>query len=291
MDQVAAWQSTESGPALRSLLVLHFDIVRGCQLSCVGCPNSLLQPKVERISREDFATCLANIDVRMIKLFRMFNYGEPLLHRDLAGLLDIIPRQSWRAQQIELSTNAQFVHWPSFEAALATGVLTRLVVSCDGDGTPESYEALRPPSRWPVMLAFLEKAREIRDRVHPTLDLMTRTICTDPQAQARWQAILEQRGWRPDFRGWLPLPGSTRSVEKPNIPGQGVCVFQANVTQAYVDMDGSVVPCCAHPGAAILGNLKQERLSEILLGPVRSDFLASLATRDPRFPICASCGF
>lgn len=41
-------------------------------------------------------------------------------------------------------------------------VLTRLVVSCDGDGTPESYERLRPPSRWERLIEFLERAK-LRD--------------------------------------------------------------------------------------------------------------------------------
>ncbi len=291
MDQAAVWHRASGGHPPRSLLQLHFDIVRGCQLTCVGCANSILQPKVERISRADFAACLANIDVRAIKVFRLFNYGEPLLHRDLSGLLEIIPQQRWRAQEIEISTNAQFAHWPSFEAALATRVLTRLVVSCDGDGTPESYEALRPPSRWPVLLNFLEKAREIRDRVHPKLDLMTRTICADPHHQRRWQAILVPRGWRPEFRDWLATPGSLRQQANPAPAGQGICMFQANIAQAYVDIDGTVVPCCAHPGAANLGNLKHTRLSEILLGPVRQDFLGALAARDQRFPVCAGCNY
>ena len=35
-------------PATRatSLFVAHIDVVHGCQLRYVGCPNSVLQPKV-----------------------------------------------------------------------------------------------------------------------------------------------------------------------------------------------------------------------------------------------------
>jgi radical SAM protein with 4Fe4S-binding SPASM domain len=269
----------------------HFEIVRGCQLRCVGCPNSVTQPKVARISVDDFAACLANINVRAIRKLRLFNYGEALLHRELPELLRVITRQKWRAWNVEISTNAQFAHWPTFEQALATGVLTRLSVSCDGDGTPESYEALRPPSRWETLIEFLERTREIRDRVHPKLDLMTRTICDGPEAQERWRSVLEPRGWRPEYRSWLPNPGSPLERANPSEPGQGLCLFQRDSHQLYVDFDGMVVPCCAYPRAAELGSLKHHRLSEILASDTRRDFRAALAARSPASGICATCAY
>jgi len=70
--------STRSSEA--PLFAVHFDIVHGCQLRCVGCPNSTLEPKIHRIPVEDFALCLGNIDVERIHTLRLYNYGEPLLH-------------------------------------------------------------------------------------------------------------------------------------------------------------------------------------------------------------------
>ena len=64
----------------KHLYTLHFDIVNGCQLRCVGCPNSTLEPKIQRISIDDFDLCMGNIDVERIHTLRLFNYGEPLLH-------------------------------------------------------------------------------------------------------------------------------------------------------------------------------------------------------------------
>src|SRR5581483_1018256 len=70
--------------------VVHFDIVGGCQLRCVGCPNSTILNKVTRQTPSDFAACLSNIDVEHVALFRLFNYGEPLLHDDLPGVFDAL---------------------------------------------------------------------------------------------------------------------------------------------------------------------------------------------------------
>ena len=290
VNEMTPWrQASGENHHPRSLITVHFDVVRGCQLRCIGCANSVLQPNVERIAVADFAACLANIDVKAIKTFRMFNYGEALLHRQLPALLELLPRQKWQVQNVEISTNAQFAHWPTFEAALATRVLTRLVVSCDGDGTPESYEALRPPSRWKVLLQFLARAKEVRDRVHPELELITRTVCEDPVGQARWRQLLEPHGWRPEFHGWFDNPDTVRTNAMTVTPGKGICEFQSTTALLYVDADGSVVPCCAHSGAAILGSLKNNRLSEILASETRRAFRAALAVRDPSLRICAAC--
>ena len=120
-----------------SLFVAHIDVVHGCQLRCVGCPNSVLQPKVVPVEPAFFARMLANIDVERIHTLRLFNFGEPLLHKRLSELVAMIPKQAWTVQEVEISTNAQKVHWDDFERVLAANVVTRLVVSADGDGTPD----------------------------------------------------------------------------------------------------------------------------------------------------------
>ena len=270
----------------------HFEIVRGCQLRCVGCPNSTLEPKVMRIEPDFFDACLRNIDVKHVTYLRLFNYGEPLLHRRLSEVLERIPRQAWSVGWVEISTNAQFVDWPDFERAIKTRVINNLSVSCDGDGTPEDYERLRPPSKWEKMVEFLERAKELRDRYDPALTLMTRTICVDPQAQARWRRLLEPRGWVPEFRGWLYLPESERNMtgREINAPRR-VCSFQAVHNRLYVDWDGTVVPCCAHPRAAVLGNLREAKFSEIIRTHTRAGFLKELATNRAAMPICNACEF
>ena len=144
----------------RSLHTFQIDIVHGCQLRCVGCPNSTIMDKVRRIELADFRRCMANVDVQYVQYLRLFNFGEPLLHDNLTGIFAILLEQPWRADVVEISTNAQFCHWEDFSTALQLGVLDRLVVSCDGDGTPEQYEALRPPGKWDKLIEFLVRARE-----------------------------------------------------------------------------------------------------------------------------------
>ena len=281
------WGPRRKG-AIRSLLNCHFDIVNGCQLNCIGCPNATLNPKVTRISVEDFRLCLSNLDVKAIDRLRLFNFGEPLLHPDLPALLREIPAQRWKANVVELSTNAQFANWEMIEAALREKVLTHLVVSCDGDGTPEDYERLRPPSRWGRLQEFLRRASELRNRIHPELQLMTRTICADQPGQARWREILEPLGWTPEFRGWMSLPEAPAQLGAFE-NGAGLCRFFRAMTDIFVNADGDVVPCCYHPKAAVLGNLKRQTANQIMAGETWAGFKASLAADRLSVPVCGSC--
>lgn len=276
----------------RAIDKLGFDVVHGCQLRCIGCPNSTLKPKIRQIAVADFGRALRNIDVAHVGLFRLFNFGEPLLHDDLPDILAEIPRQAWRAGTIEISTNAQYHDFPLFAAALRTGVLTRLVVSCDGDGTPADYERLRPPGKWEKLIEFMARMRELRDRHAPRLALMTRTICTDPAAQERWRRILAPLGWIPEFRDWQYLPESQSNMlgRELRVPA-AVCSFVKPGNRLYVDWDGTVVPCCVHPAAGNFGNLLSHRYSELLAGTRRIEFMGRLHSARAAMPICNRCEY
>ena len=300
MDSIDAAASRPVQP--RHIYALHFDIVHGCQLRCVGCPNSTLLPKIRRISVEDFRTCLGNIDVERVHTLRLFNYGEPLLHKHLADIIAVIPQQRWKASIVEISTNAQRVDWADFENALKQEVVNRLVVSCDGNGTPEEYERLRPPSKWTQLLEFLDRARTLRDRYAPALQLITKTIVRSQEDMERWRDVLVPRGWTPEFRGWMALPESAQNMTQREIMApSGPCFFLAEpdeyhshpwhgeIRLLYVDADGTVVPCCVHPKAGEFGNLKQKKYSEILGGTARAEFKRQMRDNRQAMAICGQC--
>lgn len=242
--------------------------------------------------------------MRRIHLFRLFCFGEPLLHEDLSKIVSIIPKQKWTVEAVEISTNAQYVEWEDFENTLRQQVITQMVVSCDGDGTPDEYERLRPPSKWQRLIEFLERTRELRDRFSPSLQLTTRTIVRTAQDMEQWREILEPRGWTPEFRSWMLLPESAQDMtgRELRVP-QEPCFFVADpeefaqhqhpwpgeVRLLYVDADGTVVPCCMHPRAGVFGNLKRQRFSEILAGKARSAFKTQMRENRTAMPICGQC--
>jgi radical SAM protein with 4Fe4S-binding SPASM domain len=286
----------------KHIYAVHFDIVHGCQLRCVGCPNSTLEPKIYRIPVDDFARCLANIDVERIHTLRLFNYGEPLLHKQLASVVAQIPKQRWKASIVEISTNAQWVDWDEFEEMLKLEVVTKLCVSCDGDGSPEQYEALRPPSKWEKLIEFLERAAYLRDRWAPNMQLWTRTVVRSQKDIRRWEEVLRPRGWTPEFRRWMALPEAAQNLTgRAVITPKSHCVFLSEPSEftahpwfgeinlLYVDADGTVVPCCMHPQAGKLGSLMTQKYSEIVLGDARRKFKDELQTGRAKMSICGTC--
>lgn len=286
----------------KHIFAAHFDIVHGCQLRCLGCPNSTLEPTIYKISIEDFSLCLGHIDVERIHTFRLFNYGDPLLHPELAAIAAEIPKQRWKASIVEISTNGQWVDWNEFEEMVKLEVVNRLVVSCDGDGTKASYERLRPPSTWEKLLEFLERARALRDRWAPAMQLWTRTVIQTGDDAKRWEHFLRPRGWVPEFRSWMALPGSKENLtgRRLHVPA-GPCVFLADASEytlhpwfgeihlLYLDADGTVVPCCMHPRAGVFGNLKTQKYSEILNGTARLAMKGAMKKDRTAMPVCGRC--
>lgn len=265
------------------------DIVHGCQLRCIGCPNSGLRPKIRFMSPEDFGACLGNVDVAEVKVLRLFNFGEPLLHPDVPAILSLIPCQRFHVRNVELSTNAQAHDFAMLAEVFKTGVLDTLVVSCDGDGTPAEYERLRPPARWEKLLEFLARSKELRNAHGPRTRLITRTICETPEGQGRWMELLAPWGYSPQFRGWLSLPGSRENPSgRAPAAGNEVCAYLQRRT-LYVDFDGAVVACCVHPRAGVFGNLKEARYSEIVRGTARTAMLRQLKHCRQDMPICGKC--
>jgi hypothetical protein len=277
--------------SVSNLALCHVEIVGGCQLQCVGCPNSSLRGQVESMPVEVFERCLRNIDVDAIEVLRLFNYGEPLLHADLPGILASLAGQRWSAKLVEISTNAQWVDWEAFEAALGLSVLNRLVVSCDGDGTAASYESLRPGAKWSRLFEFLDRVAKLRARLCLRMELVARVVISHLADRTTWDRLLLPVGWTPEYRGWKYLPESSRNMTgRIPCPGSGICKF-VQPSQLFVACDGIVVPCCAHPRAGELGDLKARRLSEIRRGEAYRRFVDSLATQRTNLSVCGLCEF
>lgn len=269
--------------------MFHFDVVQGCQLRCIGCPNSTLLPKIDHISPEGLEQCLRNIDVGHVETLRLFNYGEPFLHPNLGQILAVVKQRQFRIDRCEVSTNAMICDEETIRAVLNSGVVTHLVVSCDGDGTPAEYERVRPPAKWSKLIQFLEVAAAWKSRLQSPVQLMTRTVCETPEGQARWRDVLEPRGWSPQFRGWKILPQAAQNptARSPRVTNS-VCWPMSGVN-LFADCHGDVIPCCATPNLPPMGNLYRQKFSEIHGGESRRQFLHMLSTSRVSDAICGQC--
>ncbi len=275
--------------SLDTIVTFHFDIVQGCQLRCVGCPNSILLPKIDHITAADFAACLRNVDVRRVKVMRLFNFGEPFLHPDLGGILAAIPQQSWRVDRIEVSTNAMILDEAKLRVVLGSGVVTHLYVSCDGDGTPAEFERLRPPGKWDKLIRFLDAAARIRRELGSPVVLRTRSVCPTEAGRARWRGVLEPLGWEPEFRDWIPLPDTKEQPwDRPVNVTNRVC-WPMDGVNLFVNAQAQVIPCCSYPDFEPLGDLRTQAFSAIHRGQLRREFRRALKANRVGDRICGQC--
>lgn len=277
---------------IKTIKLLHFDIVDGCQLRCSGCPNSNLIRKPSFITPDLFKKCIANLDVEHIDIIRLFSFGEPLLHPDLETLgLILRDTAKFKIGLIELSTNAQSTAYTRLENLLKIGMLQRLAISCDGDGTKESYESLRPPAKWQRLLHFLAFAQDLAQR-YPALEVIARSVIRTPDDAKRWRNVLAPFAIEPEFRGWKYLPESSSNLTGRTIKaGKGVCFHVAARDRLFVNHLGDVVPCCIHPQAGILGNLGYTTYNALLIETPRRDFVNAMLYARASMPVCSICEF
>ena len=134
------------------------------------------------------------------------------------------------------------------------------------------------------------------------MQLWTRTVIQTRSDAQRWEDFLRPRGWMPEFRRWMFLPQSKRNLTGRTVAvPSGHCVALADPSEftshtwfgeinlLYVDADGTVVPCCYHPRAGVLGNLKTQKYSEILNGAGRQAMKRMMQENRAAMPVCGCC--
>ncbi|MGW8324097.1 MAG: radical SAM protein [Desulfobacterales bacterium] len=260
------------------------DIVHGCQLRCIGCPNSTLKPKIQYCDPADLEKMLNNIDAK-VEIFRFYNFGESMLHPQLDEMVRIVGKSHLKPKQVEITTNGQYWNYSIFEKTFRQDIITHLYISCDGDGSKEEYERLKPPAKWDTLVWFMKDMRELRDKVCKNMYLGTRTI-TEDKYKKTWN-VLKYMGYTPEFRKWSTRTDTENAPWKARKVPNGLCKFVRNNDSLYVDFDGTVVPCCIHPRAGVYGNLLERKASYILKD--RFNFLDRMLDGRRKMDICGKC--
>jgi len=267
---------------------LGIDIVSGCNLRCVGCPNSTLKRKIEFTTPDNFNLILSNIDVKHIEYLKLYNFGETLLYPNLSEILEIIKKQRWGTKHVEIATNGQIINERNIRAIFYRNVITKLGVSCDGDCTPEEYERLRPSAKWNQLEDFLGVTNAIYWPLNTITKRVLKIICTGNKE--KWKKFAKQYGYGIEWRKWRKAPNSVKYEKaKLKVPNYSCKHVESSRIRCYVDWNGDVVPCCNHPKATVFGNLKEQKFSEIYHGKKRKAFITLLNKDRKKHRICGRC--
>ena len=276
------------GQVLLRLQRLGIDIVGGCQLRCVGCPNSTLPHPIRFMSPDTFSRILGNVNVGHVEYLKLYNFGEIMLHNDLLEMVVQIPKQRFSVRHVEISTNGQCIN-KDLEGVIGSNIITRFGVSVDGDCTPEEYERLRPPGKWDKLCEFLRFVQMYGIKKTRT-EFFLKVICTDKASEPKWTSFAARFGAKVEFRKWRKAADSIM-FQGFNVNARtGPCKHvESTRIRCYVDWNGDVVPCCCHPRASVFGNLKEQKFSEIYKGKDRESFIRLMRRHRKEHKICGKC--
>ena len=273
----------------------YLEITNLCNLNCSFCPGTrrpggFISPEHFRVLAEKL-----RLHVRFLYLHLM---GEPLLHPQLAQLLDIAGELDFRVmittngtllpRQVKLLASASAVHkvsvsLHSFEGNEAHGTdLSTYLEDCLACAkTLSAAGKLCALRLWNLDGATTVGANRENDGILRKIEAVF------------------PKPWKENPRGSTLVPGVYlewgEKFDWPDLSaeeGSGGVFCYGLRDQVGVLWDGTVVPCCLdHEGDIPLGNLYEQSLQEILDSPRARALYDGFSRRKASEELCRKCGY
>jgi radical SAM protein with 4Fe4S-binding SPASM domain len=274
-----------------------------CNLSCPTCPTGKgkIAPKPQ-MSVERFDQVVTSLVPRLVTL-ALWNYGEPLLHRDLPAI--IARAKAAGVRVVKVSSNAHFLNGERGKSLLASG-LDVLILCVDG-ASEETYQVFRKGGDFAsvaeqVAWICAEKKRLGLSRPHIDLQFIVMRHNEHEIDEIRRLAA----SWGIDHLR-LKTVGAEDDATRHLVPTTALLsryredgshnVRHPFCTMAWdhtvVNVDGSVTPCCyLRPDmgdAFIMGNVFETPFDEIWRGERYRAFRGAMLDGRESMPVCNKC--
>lgn len=143
------------------------DVAGMCNLRCISCPrgNEHKQPLAGLMSAATYQKVLDKLlkEIPLLGSIQLYAWGEPLLNPELSSIITMT-RQAKVLSAI--SSNLNF--GKNLESVVAA-CPDWFKVSCSGWG--DNYELTHTGGKWDIFLLNLHKLAELRDRLHPEMQI------------------------------------------------------------------------------------------------------------------------
>ncbi len=267
-------------PLYTPLLIQIFPVY-ACNFKCTYCVYSIDRSMNSFISSKSFMDydlykkCIDDLKSfsKKIKMLRFAGIGEPLLHKDLAKMIQYA-KEANVAQSIDIVTNGSLLTRELSKALIKAG-LTKLRVSLEGLSN-EDYEKnckvrLNFEELYNNLAFFYENRGETKVYIK-IIDYMLKSEKDKERFLQRFSQIcdeiavenltpeLEEIDYNVISEGSIQYkPRNSSEFCRTNICSQPFYLMQINP-------DGNVVPCCAVKYPRIMGNASFKSLKEIWNG-------------------------
>ncbi len=274
-----------------------------CNLGCPTCPTGKgkIKPKPQ-MSVERFDSVVRALTPRLQTL-ALWNYGEPLLHRDLPAIIGKAKAAGVRV--VKVSSNAHFLDGEKGRRLLSSG-LDVLILCVDG-ASQATYEVFRKGgdfARVAEQVAWICAEKKRRNLTHPIIDLQ---FIVMRHNEHELDEIRRLAGvWGTDHLR-IKTVGAEDDATRHLVPTTKLlsryredgthnahhpfCTMPWDHT--VVNVDGSVTPCCyLRPDmgdAFVMGNVFETPFDEIWGGERYRAFRAAMLAGRSAMPVCMNC--
>lgn len=251
----------------------NIELTNDCNLSCAMCPvgNKTMKRKTSYMREELFKKVIDQNPT--LDFILIFQWGESLLHKNLAEYIRYAVRRGIR---VFLTTNGTLLNVETDRRLIETG-LERVTFSVDG--REETYESIRGFS-YQQLRRNIEELKKVRDEMKSPLQIdismvMYEKTETDIAAfKSEWQGIADRLQLIPRFTQ------TTRRTPCREL-------WRGTLT---VLADGTVVPCCAdYDAECSVGDISRQALAEIWNGE-KIQRLRKAHGKKKFYGICSTCG-
>ena len=284
------------------------DLLNKCNLMCPSCAigwggkdNPHRKQPLKRMSPEDFAEVLDAVSAQTeIEHLCLYGYSEPLLHKDIFRLLDIVAERGLRA---EISTNAMA---PCDYGRLSRHPgLSRITISLSGF-SPEVYQRGHRGGDFAVFKEHLDAMAAARSPEGPELLMRFHSYLYNQEDERKANAYCKENGLvfqaypallvtffddmvrQLDDPEKYPLSADERRIAER-------IMFSFDKCREF-DKDLIGIPCTHQengiyiaPDKTVYVCTAASRSPELVVGDILSDDIATLMERKRSHPLCAKC--
>lgn len=264
---------------------LTIDIGNVCNLKCPLCPTGRGDRGASRglMAFEDFKTIIDQIGKYLTNL-ELYNWGEPLLHRDLVRMVRYAKRKKI---PVCISTNLNTLDRKMAEELISTNI-DKIFISCDG-ASPETYAKYRVGGNFDRVIAnirLLTEAKERSGNHYTRLVFLFHVFRHNEHEIERAKALARELGIEARInRMRTDMGKEIFEKDRESIERDGEWIPENPVYSAFdlarkrkkkkvgckdlwstavINWDGSVLPCCAVYGERYaFGNVLRESFRSI----------------------------
>lgn len=274
-----------------------------CNLACPTCPTGTGKiPPLPQMTQARFEHALAAVGP--LRNLALWNYGEPLLNRELPAMIAHAKKAG--VGVVKVSSNVHFLDGARGTALLASG-LDVLILSVDG-ASPETYATFRKEgdfARVASAVAWLCAEKKRLGLVKPRIELQFIVMRHNEHELPEMRRLA--RAWGVD-KLRIKTVGADDAASRDLVPasrllsryaadGETPNVRHPFCTMAWdhavVNVDGSVTPCCyLRPDmgdAFVMGNVFDAPWPEIWRGERYRAFRAKMLDGRADMPVCSRC--